>query len=144
MASKQPRGRAGGEASQEKARAHSMGEWVIGYVPRRDGSDYNEDAPSPRWEDIMNLIEEEDITAMDIIFYGKIYMHSDKIGSDARHMDNSEDIFKVPPEVTPDEPDVPGSGSFARRNTAPYTDEFLGYEEGTVQHIVGVVIRKLA
>lgn len=121
----------------------SQEEFVLGYVPHRDGSDYDEDAPTPTWEDVLGVIDDNNMGSADIIVYGKIYKNSDAIGSGAYHMHDTDEAFLAPENVTPDEPNVPGSGSFKRSNTKAYIEDLMGWEEGSVQHIVGIVIRKL-
>lgn len=111
----------------------STGEIIIGFVPKRDGSDYSEDLLTPSWAELLDQLEEWEIERADIVFIGKIYANFDKISGATIHMADTDELYKVP---------RPGQAIDVRSNTAGFVQRLMGWDEKP-QHITAIVIREI-
>lgn len=111
----------------------TTGEIIIGFVPKRDGSDYSEDLLTPSWAEMLDQLEEYDIEKADIVFIGKIYANFDKISGATIHMGDTDELYKVP---------QPGELIDSRRNTVTFVQRLMGWEQRP-QHITAIVIREI-
>src|SRR5215469_3849563 len=73
-------------------------EHLIGMIPSRDGSDYSVDLRVPAWSELLDLIEEADLTRNELLVLGKgIYDASASVSGigGVRGIFETEELYTV-------------------------------------------------
>jgi len=86
----------------------------------------------PAWGEVLDVIEEEDLTRCDFVIIGAIYCNSDEIGGTTLHLEDTEELYRVARKYDPDD-----------SSDTPYIVQDLLDLECVPPRIVGFVIREM-
>lgn len=114
-------------------------EITLGYIPKRDGSDYDPKYVGPSWDQLLNAVKGMD--RIELIYTGKLYQGSDKI-SGLPVLTNKLSLQRTALQFW-----SPGEGRLTDLTRDPQnTPMFAQFAHGLDQtpvHITGIVIRSL-
>jgi len=103
-------------------------------IPTRDEATYNDFWRMPTWEDLLDLIEEEDITRCDLVVIGKIYRGANNVGGSTFHVANTDELYNVP---------EPGEGIGNPQNTPFFVERLFGWWGNPPPHVAAFVVRRV-
>lgn len=134
-------------------------EFLLGYAPHRDGSDWDASAPTPSWSEVLSTVLEEDMEQFTIVVLGKL--GSDEkisgiscnstwrsavrvVGERGVNVDTRGDILDHVEQI---EYVMEGHAARDPENTSSFVHDLFSMAgaglHAPIQKIVGIVLRKL-
>lgn len=103
-------------------------------IPDRDGSNYDDTWLMPTWDQLLDLIEEEELERCDLVVIGKVYRGSQLVGGATWHVDDTEDLYRVP------ESDENIDNPF---NTPMFVERLFGWWGNPPSHVSHFIVKRI-